>query len=123
MPNNTAYAVTMLLICVGVILTSLYFGLRPLRRTPAQKAEGRPMSYNTRLTRRQRVGIGVAAGAGGYAASAGSSVARGALFIAAFAFLGQCVGGLIVSCQKYLTPEEFDAVKEADRWLERHGAK
>ncbi|NDZ92834.1 hypothetical protein G3I13_19875 [Streptomyces sp. SID6673] len=58
MPNNTAYAVTMLLICVGVILASLYFGLRPLRRTPEQKAEGRPMSYNTRLTRRQRVGIG-----------------------------------------------------------------
>ncbi|MGC5258229.1 hypothetical protein ACPXCG_17945 [Gordonia sp. DT218] len=113
----------MLLICTGVVFASLYFGLRPLRRTPEQRAEGRPMSYNTRLTRRQRVGIERRDRGGGYAASAGSSVARGALFIAAFAFLGQCVGGLIVSSQKYLTPEEFDAVKEADRWLEQHGAK
>ncbi|NDZ92833.1 hypothetical protein G3I13_19880 [Streptomyces sp. SID6673] len=121
--SDTGLSLALLAICIPVIATSLYIGLRPLRRSTEDKAAGRPMTYNTGLTRRRRAGVGAGAGATGYAASTGSAVAGGAVFLAAFAFLGHCVGNLVVSCQKYLTQEEFDAAKEADRWLERHGSR
>ncbi|MGC4960950.1 hypothetical protein [Gordonia sp. DT101] len=113
--DNTGLSVTLLVICVPTILASLYYGLKPLRRTPEQRAEGRPMTFGSALSRNQRIGVGAGAGAAGYAASSGSGIASGAAFFGAFAFLGHCVGNLIVSCQKYLTQAEFEAVRDAER--------
>ncbi|MYR07774.1 hypothetical protein GTV32_16350 [Gordonia sp. SID5947] len=118
--SDTLPAVVALAISVPAILASLFYGLKPLKRSPEAKALGRPMSYENQLSRRQRIAAGAGAGATGYAASAGSGAAGGAIFFAAFVFLGQCVGSVIVGCQKYLTIEEFEAVQEANRWIERH---
>ncbi|MFI1914700.1 hypothetical protein [Nocardia sp. NPDC020380] len=105
-----------LLTLVGLAIAwSCFSAYRTLKRTPEDRAQGKPFGFpNTSRAKKVRAGgtgIGLGTAASGGSGLAGSLLAFGSLFL-----VGQALGFVLVSFQHYLNEEEWQAAQAVEAW-------
>lgn len=103
-----------LVLIVSAIVMSGVTAFRSIQRTPEEKEAGRPMAFRAKpKASRMKIGavsgsgLGLGIGAYGGSAVAGAFVAVGSIFV-----IGWALVFFVISLQRYLSVEEYEAVRD-----------
>ncbi|MVU78964.1 hypothetical protein GPX89_17135 [Nocardia sp. ET3-3] len=113
----SSWPIRSVLLALGAlaIAWSCYSAYRTLKRAPEDRAQDKPFGFpktsRAKKSRAGGAGMGLGTAASGGVGPAGGLLALGGLFV-----VGQAIGFVLVTFQRYLNEEEWQAAQAVKAW-------